>query len=222
MTYFENEIWDTGGDGRITILGDIYSTADPLGIFIGSVPFEVLTLDSTGSQINSDLNIVGSLTVNGVPLQQNDWNVIIKTSNQNIEDSTTTSLDLDLQFPVLAGKTYGVIFNIIYSGSDSTVDYRFRTAVDAGVITGRGWASGYNSAMTLGLQAMTGSGVSESSVIIAGTDGPITNPHSLEIQFSFLASANATFSYRFANGTSGVGRISRTWAGSTLRWKQLD
>jgi hypothetical protein len=68
MTYFENEIWDTGGDGRITITGDIYSSADPFSIYINAVPFEVIEFATAQTEIKNNLNVLGTISINGVPI----------------------------------------------------------------------------------------------------------------------------------------------------------
>jgi hypothetical protein len=68
MTYFENEVWDTGGDGRITITGDIYSTADPFSIYINAVPFEVIEFATAQTEIKNNLNVLGTISINGVPI----------------------------------------------------------------------------------------------------------------------------------------------------------
>jgi hypothetical protein len=59
--YFQNEIWDTGGDGRITITGDIYSTADPLSIYVGATPVKSVEFFDGG------VNVIGELQIDGVP-----------------------------------------------------------------------------------------------------------------------------------------------------------
>lgn len=59
--YFQDEIWDTGGDGRITITGDIYSTADPLSIYVGTVPTKAVEFFAGG------VNVIGELQIDGVP-----------------------------------------------------------------------------------------------------------------------------------------------------------
>ena len=62
MTYFQNEVWDTGGDGRISIRGDIYSTANPFSIFVGPSAVKCVEFSPTG------MNVIGALTVNGNPI----------------------------------------------------------------------------------------------------------------------------------------------------------
>lgn len=69
-TYFNNEIWDTGGDGRINVLGNLYSSADPFIIYQGDPPVAAITIsDSTitfGRAITlTDANFTGNLTVTG-------------------------------------------------------------------------------------------------------------------------------------------------------------
>lgn len=68
MTYFQNEIWDTGGDGRISITGDIYSQADPFSIYINATPFEVIEFATAQTEIKNDLNVLGTISINGVPI----------------------------------------------------------------------------------------------------------------------------------------------------------
>lgn len=68
MTYFQNEIWDTGGDGRITITGDIYSTADPFSIYINSTPLEVIEFATAQTEIKNNLNVLGTISINGIPI----------------------------------------------------------------------------------------------------------------------------------------------------------
>jgi hypothetical protein len=40
--------------------------------------------------------------------------------------------------------------------------------------------------------------------------------------FSFTASANATFSYQFAQNSAVVSTSARTWKGSILKYKRID
>jgi len=44
----------------------------------------------------------------------------------------------------------------------------------------------------------------------------------MRIIYSFTASADATFRYRFGNSAAAAGRTSRTWKGSVLKYKTLD
>jgi len=70
MTYFENEVWDTGGDGRITITGDIYSTADPLSIYVGTIPTKSVEFFAGG------VNVIGELQIDGVPVNLGGTTVV--------------------------------------------------------------------------------------------------------------------------------------------------
>ena len=62
--YFKNEIWDTGGDGRITVLGDLYGP-DPFTIFTGNPPVPTIEMENGNVNIPNDLNVDGNFHIGG-------------------------------------------------------------------------------------------------------------------------------------------------------------
>jgi len=364
--YFQNEIWDTGGDGRISITGDIYSQADPFSIYINATPLEVIEFSTAMTEIKNNLNVLGNITANGQPIStltedlvpgifgdneapgtfsfENGLNVtglidithaatpagiyvhspsfnqaveftiddigtttgaglqiysnttqfgivvdddsvtpansytgifltkkfeitgqasidinaattlnldgptgitlttgggsnvvvngvnltpdsyalITKSANQDVTNTTTVADDTELKFAVVAGKTYSASFRVIYSGSDGTGDFKWELGVSAGTMTGRGFALYHNAAQTFSSTDLNALGTATTAQISNGTNGPVGFTNNMTIDFSFQVSNTGTFVFRFANVAAGVGRVSRAWAGSTLRWKQLD
>jgi hypothetical protein len=168
------------------------------------------------------VNVVGSFTVNDLPFTSDGFINIVKSASQDVTNSTTLVNDTELFFSVLAGQTYMVSMSLTYSGTDATGDYKFDFALSAGTMSGRGFCSGFNSAQSLTSQDINLAGVADSPDIVIGTNGPESYAAVARIDFAFTCTANATLTFRFANSASGTGRISRTWKGTILRYKQIS
>jgi hypothetical protein len=116
-----------------------------------------------------------------------------------------------------------VEMNLTISGNNTTGDYSAAFAVTAGTMKGYGNCQNLSAAAAVQNIIITAAGVAATTTIVTGA--PTADLDSLvavRMFYSFTASANATFVYRFANSAAAAGRTSRTWKGSILRYKRLD
>jgi hypothetical protein len=111
--------------------------------------------------------------------------------------------------------------NVCWSGNNATGDYKMAIAVSAGLMKGYGLSLQSD---TTGIKTLStvagGSASTQATYNVVATD--IDFLMTSKIYFNFIASANATCKYQFANAAAGAGRISRTWKGSILQYKRID
>jgi len=154
------------------------------------------------------------------------WTTIVKSANQDVTNNSTLQDDTELQFSVVAAGNYMVELLISTSGNDSSGDYKFAFAVSAGTMNGAGSAICRNAANTQANTSLSALAAAATNQIPVGQNGGAIPASSgvvcASANFSFYASANATFKMQFANNTAGAGRISRTWKGSIMRYKRID
>ena len=201
-----------------------------------------ITVSSSGTVWNIDAATVGvtELSATGTPsattflrgdntwatptaADPSGWTTIVKSANQDVTNSATLVDDTSLQFSVVAGGHYMVEMNLTLSGNNTAADYQFGFRVSAGTQTGKGSTQGLSNAAAIQNLIVTAATSAATNAVINGV--PTANIDDLvavRIFYSFTASANATFSYRFANAVATAGAISRTWKGSILRYKRLD
>lgn len=155
---------------------------------------------------------------------QQEWTEIIATVDQDVVNNTTLQNDSELSFPVVAGAVYNVELLLLYSGSDNTpaFKYDFSYPTSEIVYDARArWNAGH------GLQNLTTATAGPSTNI--GTEielGTSVTGFSLVRYARFtgellVGASGGTFQFRFANQTGGVGKTSRRWAGSILRYRRL-
>lgn len=152
-----------------------------------------------------------------------EWTTIVKSANQDVTNSSTLVDDTDLQFSVVAGGHYMIDMDLTLSGNNTTADYQFGFRVSAGTQTGKGSTQGLSNGAAIQNLLVTAATAAGTSAVINGV--PTANLDDLvavRIFYSFTASANATFSYRFANAVATAAAISRTWKGSILKYKRID
>jgi hypothetical protein len=150
------------------------------------------------------------------------WTTIVKSANQDVTNNATMQTDTELQFSVVAGGHYMCEMDICWSGNNATGDYKFTLGVSSGLMKAYGTFIGSDtSAVRLLSTAGAGSAVVGDQImqVVAADIDFLMN---VKIVWYFHASANATFSYRFANSAAAAGRISRTWKGSIMRYKRID
>lgn len=157
------------------------------------------------------------------PAQSEGWSVIVKSSNQDVNNSTLTD-DNQLQFSVVAGGSYMIQMILATASDSSTNDYKFGFAISSGTITGVGNAMCRNATNSGTVNPITATAASTTNSIVIGQNtGTIpsgTGIVTATIDFGFYASANATFKFQFAlnSGTT----TARTFKGSILKYKRLD
>jgi hypothetical protein len=151
------------------------------------------------------------------------WNYIVKSANQDVTNSATLVDDTELQFSVVAGGQYMIELDAVISMNNGTSRYSNRLDISAGTMKGMGIMTNINNAGTAAvttLSAFTAANTAATSIINPSLD--IDGLTSIKIIFSFTASANAIFKYKFANLVATVGGISRTLKGSILKYKKIN
>ncbi len=150
------------------------------------------------------------------------YTYIIKPSNQDITNAGVTN-DTDFSFSVLANGQYMVEMEVAMSGNNTTGDYTFDFAVSTGTMKGKGTAQNLTAAAAIQNIIVTAAGAANTTAVACGiVTADLDDVIAMRIIYSFTASANATFRYRFGNATPGTGRTSRTWKGSVMKYKTLD
>lgn len=168
---------------------------------------------------------LGQLSFQDLPAPSDPagWTTIVKSANQDVENSITHIDDTELQFSVVAGGHYMVEMNLIISGNNNTGDYSSRFAISSGNFIGSGYMIGPTATGAAQVNQYANNGVTTTNPLVLGTLGNNLNYLlSVLIIYSFTPSANATFSFQFANRAAAAGRISRTWKGSILKYKRID
>ncbi len=149
------------------------------------------------------------------------WTTIVKSANQDVTNNATFQDDTELQFSVVAGGHYMIEMNVCWSGNNATGDYKMAIAVSAGTMKGYGLSLASDTTAMKTLSTVAGGSIStQTTYNLVATD--IDFLMTSKIYFNFIASANATCKYQFANVTAGAGRTSRTWKGSIMRYKRID
>jgi hypothetical protein len=151
------------------------------------------------------------------------WTTIVKSANQDVTNSSTHIDDTELQFSVVAGGHYMLEMNLIISANNTVGDYTSRFGISSGTFKGKGYMIGPTATGAAQVNSYESNGVTTTNPLVLGTPlNDIDYLSSVKIIYSFTPSANAIFSFKFANAAAGVGRISRTWKGSILKYKQID
>ena len=184
---------------------------------------ELHNVQINGSLANNDALIYESSTQLWKNKTIGGWNYIVKTANQDVTNNATLQDDTELQFSVVAGGQYMIELDAVISMNNNTSRYSNRLDISAGTMKGMGVMTHINnagSAAVTSLSAFAAANTAATSIINPSVD--IDGLTSLKIIFSFTASANAIFKYKFANVTAGVGWTSRTWKGSILKYKKIN
>jgi hypothetical protein len=153
-----------------------------------------------------------------------EYTEVVAVADQDVTNSVALVNDAALSFAVANGKTYEIILLLIYSGSSATPDFRLNFSFPAASI-GHFNYLGINTAADA-ILVSTGIRIASAAAlaadIIAGTRAGHTLKATFELRMMLIAGAAGTFQFRFANGTAGVGNVSRRHIGSRLRYRLLD
>ena len=162
----------------------------------------------------------GDLVVSGAA--PDGYTYIIKSINQDVTNAGVTNDD-HFSFSVLANGQYMVEMEVALSGNNTTGDYTFDFQVSAGTMKGKGTAQNLTSAAAIQNIIVTAAGAANTTAVVCGVStADLDDVIAMRIIYSFTASANATFRYRFGNAAAQSGRTSRTWKGSVMKYKTLD
>ena len=181
---------------------------------LGSLGTSGQFLKSTGVGINW-----------ATPTDPAGWSYIVKSANQDVTNNATLQDDTELQFSVVAAGHYMIELDLVISVSDAAVaKFKQSFLLSAGTQKGSGNAISNSNAGAAAVIGMFAAGTALSTTSTIGTFlSDLTGGlFSLKIIYSFIASANATFKYQFANSVAVVGATSRVWKGSILKYKRID
>jgi hypothetical protein len=151
------------------------------------------------------------------------WNVIVKSTSQDVNNTTLTD-DNSFQFSVVAGGSYMLQMVLATSSDNSTNDYKFAFAITSGTMNGVGnvVCRGATNSPTVTAIIANVANVTN-SVIIGQNTGSIPSASGIvtaTVDFGFYATANATVKFQFALNSGAT--TARTWKGSVLKYKRLD
>lgn len=179
----------------------------------------VTTIGPTGGT-NTQLTVNGNTVTNGA---LNGYTQVTKVSDQDVTNSTTLTDDTSLTFAVTAAKAYAVEFYLWVSGSNASDDYQFRLATSAGTLDGTGECVSVSTADAIQTTAVIATAAANTNTVTVGTRANSGIPIAVHCTYSFLQNTSSgNFKLQFSNVVAGVGVVSRTMAGSYLRWKQLN
>ena len=202
--------------------GDITVSSSGTVWNIDAATIGVTELSATGTANNTTFLRGDNTWATPTASDPAGWTTIVKSANQDVTNNSTMQTDTELQFSVVAGGHYMCEMDICWSGNNATGDYKFTLGVSSGLMKAYGTFIGSDTnAVRLLSSAGAGSAVLGDQimqVVVADIDFLMN----VKIVWYFHASANATFSYRFANSAAAAGRTSRTWKGSIMRYKRID
>lgn len=149
------------------------------------------------------------------------WTEIVAANDQIVTNNGTPQNHSTLKFAALTGEVYHVELFLIYSGNDTTGDYRFTFALP----TVTGWHRGINDSNTTdAVNATAGirlaAATAFASAVQIGTDAADT-PRTTFWEMMFRCGSNADVQFQFSNNSAAAGRTSTTRAGSILRYRKL-
>jgi hypothetical protein len=183
----------------------------------------ISALSGTKAEFDTACSDGDFVFVGDAVLNPEGWNVIVKSANQDVTNSATLTDDTDLQFSVVAGGHYMLELDLVISSNSTAGDFKSAFNVSAGTMKGLGIVTNNSVSSVAQVSNITAGAANVTNSVGSGTQfNDLDYLLSIKIIYSFTASDNATFKYQFANNASGIGRTSRTWKGSILKYKRID
>jgi len=220
------------GTGDLTVSGSGVSDGDYGDITVSSsgtvweidaATVGVTELSATGTADNTTFLRGDNTWATPTSTDPAGWTTIVKSANQDVTNSATLVDDTDLQFSVVAGGHYMIVMDTVISCNSAAGDYKNGFKVSSGTMKGSGIFVGTSNAAVAQTIAYNVSGANTTGTVASGTNAAdLDLLASARIMFSFTASANATFSYQFAQNSAVISTLARTWKGSILKYKRID
>jgi hypothetical protein len=156
------------------------------------------------------------------PTDPTGYTTIVKSANQDVTNAGVTN-DNDFSFAVVTGGHYMVQLDLTISGNNTTGDYTADFQVSAGTMKGKGTCQNLTAAAAVQNIIITAAAAANTTAIVTGAPtADLDDLVAVRMTYSFTASADATFRYRFGNASLASGRTSRTWKGSIMQHKRID
>jgi hypothetical protein len=178
---------------------------------------------NTGTLANNDVltyESATSLWKNKPFTNPEGWNVIVLSANQDVINTIVPQDITEFQFSVVAGGHYMVEMDLCWSGNDASGDYQSQFSVTAGNMSAYGTLICSDQTLMRQITATLSPTASLSTFQLVSAS--IDFLMAAKANFNFYCTQNATFKFQVRNNAAAVGRISRTWKGSILKYKRID
>jgi hypothetical protein len=178
----------------------------------------VILADGAGNQV---LTAVGTTLAVTVPGALNGYTQVTQAADQDVTNAGLTDSNT-LTVAVTAGKIYAIDAFLVVGGNDTTGDYIFDFAVAAGTMNCTGTEQSVTTADAIQNTTVIATAADNTADTSVGTRADASLPIAVRVALACKVSNTTTFKYRFGNAVAAGGRVSRTMAGSFLKWKQLN
>src|SRR5688500_9585204 len=139
-----------GGGGSGDVATDaIWDAKGDLAGGTGANTAAKLTVGANGTVLTADSGEATGLKW-AAAAGGSDWDATVtKSADQTVTNDATLTADTDLTFAAVSGKVYAVEFFIVYSGNDTSADYKWQFTLPSAASMGTvGWYVGTNTAET--------------------------------------------------------------------------
>lgn len=215
------------GKIRFNSTTDRFQFSENGGIFTDfAIPSDI-AYDATTWDGNLDVPTKNAVRDKFESLSAGDgFTEVVKLADQTVTNNATPQADTELFFTMAAGGIYEVHYTILYSGNNSTGDYRWHFAYATSLA---------DASHSLGTVAEFSGGDSAQSTTVGGlTQWPsgdripgVLADDSIRQTFGRITINNTSggsnlVTFKFSNAAASSGRTSTTRAGSRIRYKRLN